>query len=503
MALSDEKPNHRIKPLKHHEKTSELEIWSVVNLKTGKCFSRRDFLKAGGNLIAILGMGNVLSSYLVGCDDHHSKNPSNLVIMLKYNPSHAGSISAIAINSTHDRLLSSSWVTSGMTTDDKIWDLATGNLLLNLGYNTGSVLSKWSPDGKHIARAHATLVVCDANNGNIVCTIDDGSVDGPRAMNKYSSLIWNPSSDNRTFAILYKPPTTLDNTLKIYRLSDDFSRFSELSSLAADGISWNPDGNLLAVLQKKSNSSSILLWGMLTGTVTKTLTQFSNVTGFSWTPDGKKLVILTTQDVSKYDLESESVTKEVNFPHTGWVWSPDGSRIASISESGVQIYCINTGSSISIEQSNVKTIAWSHDGARIVVGIGGRISTETDVNFSCDPFARVYSADGTLIFAIGDGIPFELTSVAWIPGKIITAAGPNVFIWDDSSGEYLALLQDRLLENVIKGTECTGINEWLTCSCNSVCSCDTVCDFYVEGCPSHVWTGPCGANPNTCPCQST
>lgn len=115
--------------------------------------------------------------------------------------------------------------------------------------------------------------------------------------------------------------------------------FEDLNILTP-GISWNPDGTLIAVSAKSGGEDAIYIIEEESGDYQKILPGFKSIASVNWSNDGKKLAFIGLKhgasDIYTYELQSkklEQITNDV-FAEEYPIWSPDSRSIYFISDRG-------------------------------------------------------------------------------------------------------------------------------------------------------------------------
>jgi WD40 repeat protein len=225
---------------------------------------------------------------------------------------HPGAVYTVAWSPDGTRLVS-----GGADSTARVWDAATGKVLLTLPGHANTVKAvAWSPDGRRIATGgenDPTARVWDAASGKLFRELG-GHTGG------VSTAAWSP--DGRYLAC-----GCWDGTVRIW---DADGGRALLTYHGHNGrvwqIAWSPDGRRMA-----SAGDAIHVWDPFTGKVLRR--QDTGAMALAWSPDGKRLAVGTTRyAVLVFDAgNGELIINMVG--HTGGIstvaWEPDGRRLVS------------------------------------------------------------------------------------------------------------------------------------------------------------------------------
>jgi WD40 repeat protein len=280
---------------------------------------------------------------------------------------HKGGAVHVTFSPAGDRVASSG--DDGMV---KVWDAASGRLLLTLRAHRQGAASDYSPDGRRLATCGAdddnAVRVWDAETGREVLTLRGHA-------NAVVRVAF--SRDGR-----YLASAGLDQTVRIW----DAATGRTMHTLRGHNavvlrLAFRPDGRQLASAGKDEN---IRLWDPATGQEVGVLAgQFPPM---AFAPDGRRLASAGTDRVVKLrdvatGRETVSLLTQKGDP-TGVAYSvafsPDGKRVAA---SGVRL---NSGEAGSLTVWNAAT--------------GQELLTVRD---RIDEFSVAFSPDGTRIAAAG------------------------------------------------------------------------------------------------------
>jgi WD40 repeat protein/DNA-binding SARP family transcriptional activator len=368
----------------------------------------------------------------------------------------------------------------------KIWDVASGNLLLELPSDSGEIGwgIAYSPDGNRIATIWSSqLDVWDAKSGqrdfSFTGVLSGGTVnrasfspDSQRvAVARLDGLprVWDLDSGTQVFAlsgheqlcdaIAFSPDgsqlATGDQggTLKIW----DAISGQELLSLGSGGLihnlAYSPDGSLLAAANE---DGTLTIWDPTTGRVALSLPRMSGLYSVAFMPDGKRLVTAHQDGTTKM---WDAVSGQLLLTLAGHVStvvdvasSPDGRQIATAGFDGtIRQWDPSPGREVltlAAHTDQAYGVRYSPDGSHLAtVGMDG--------------YARIWEArTGQLALELAPGSP--LTSLAYSPdGKLLAAGGVDgmVYAWDIGTGQLI--LQVSGHQGMVPGVAFNPDGTWL------------------------------------------
>jgi WD40 repeat protein len=322
--------------------------------------------------------------------------------------------------------------TSGRDNVPKIWDATSGQELGKLVGSPEAISDiVWSPDGKRIATASDDGVarIWDAETGRVLDALPDPAT---AHQDTVSGIAWSPDSK--------KLATGGSNgTLEVWDAAKGEKLFSASGhDKPIRSVAWSRDGRRLATA---SDDKTGRTWDADTGRVLQVLRGHKDsVRGIAWSPDSRYLV--TTSD---------DETAKVWDPDKGWElatllghkdalrdvsWSPDGSKIATVSfDKTAKIWRAPPGRELVALVGHgdaIWSIAWSPDKSKLATA-------------SADGTARVWDAGtGKALLTLPSSRPGSIVfSVAWSPdGSKLASADDNgaTSIWDTTNGNRLQTL---------------------------------------------------------------
>jgi Tol biopolymer transport system component len=151
-------------------------------------------------------------------------------------------------------------------------------------------------------------------------------------------------------------PESKRNLVSSFRTQD----FEDLNILTP-GISWNPEGNKIAISAKAGGEDAVFIVDEESGDYEKILFGYKAITSVAWSPDGKKLAFIATEDeqsdIYTYTISTEEVAKITNdiFSDEMPIWSSDSKSIYFISDRGNRLSVNISANDISIWDHQIET----------------------------------------------------------------------------------------------------------------------------------------------------
>ncbi|MGB5843704.1 MAG: PQQ-binding-like beta-propeller repeat protein, partial [Anaerolineales bacterium] len=264
----------------------------------------------------------------------------------------------------------------------KVYEAATGQLLLNLSYpQTYCWRALWSPDGSHILTQDGveSATVWDAESGQVL------------------------------------------------------SRFKDIVNVRR--VEWSPSGDLVAVA---GADGFIHIWDVVSGQeVQKLAGTFGWASWFRFSPDGKRILAIGDDNkINSFDLTEASLNIPISTCNviTNPAWSPDGQQVAFGSncppDYPVKIWDANSGKLL-LELIGNKIIpdwvSWSPSGDRILTTYA-------------DGSVKIWDAFSDGLLQTFTGHEINISSAAWSPDESQIATGDingNLIVWDPSNSEEI------------------------------------------------------------------
>jgi WD40 repeat protein/DNA-binding SARP family transcriptional activator len=338
-------------------------------------------------------------------------------------PAHDSAVTGVAFSPDGTRI-----ATSSADKTAKVWDAATGKLLLTLKTDVDVWDVTFSPDGKRLATSGFTdVIIWDASTGQKLFTLVGQSPGGATGFDIGVGRI-RFSPDGTRLAVANQ-----DGVPKVWDLSTRSEVFAPTGhKQICKAIAYSPDGKLLAT---GCDDGIVKLWDAQTGKELFTLTGHTNmIRGFAFSPDGQRLASVGEDAKLKiWDVATGKELLKLNNPSAGGfrsaVFMPDGKSLVAAGYDGT-------------------AKMWDAASGRQLLILAGHNSTVLDVALSPDGkrLASV-SADTTLrIWDPGPGRELltlivhtaGVNGVSYSPDgtQLVTAAEDGaVKIWDPASGQ--------------------------------------------------------------------
>lgn len=325
-------------------------------------------------------------------------------------------------------------VTASNDNTAKIWDVATGSLLVDIkGHSAALTAVMFSPDGKKIVTASkdSTAKIWDAVTGKLLADLKGHS--GAVQMARFSP-------DGKTVAT-----ASIDKTAKLWSSS---SGKLLLDIKGHTRVVWwlgfSPDGKKLLTA---SYDYTAKLWDLASGKLLLDLkSDFNNTRSAQFSADGKKIITANDSTVNIWNLTAGTLqhsftSRSVNI--NAAQFSADGKKILVLSQdSSAEIRDAVTGAGIIIlkDSMHVKYAAFSADGKRVV-------SFSWPASNDASNTVKVWDALTGRLLHVLKGHSDYVNAVQFSADgkKIISAANDNTAkIWDANTGELLTGLEGHV-----------------------------------------------------------
>ena len=346
-------------------------------------------------------------------------------------PGHEPDVNLVAFSDDGSKL-----ATTGDDGSARVWDPATGEELWSFqGPDPeGEVWgASFSPDGSLLAATwpgEGMVRIFDLASGRIVREI------GPLEVSLTTAF--SPDGDRLGIAT-WGPGLVVDvgSGEEVFAL--------EGQEFGVRDIDWSPDGRWIAT---SSSDSTVRVWDADNGDPRSTLFGHAGeIVAADWSPDSTRLVTGSNDGTAKvWEIGDEGTRELLSLPaqDTGgglWVaFSPDGNRIMTGDQqiNAVKIWDVSrTGdaewANLPADPHGLGGVAFTPDG-RVVASNGDGSVTVWD--------AETGDASSTIGRSAGDRSAVAVLAIEVSPnGSLIAAAGPEAHVWDAQTGEDVFTLR--------------------------------------------------------------
>ena len=325
---------------------------------------------------------------------------------------HQNLVFQVAFSPDAARILTASWDKTA-----KLWDVASGKLVVSFAHQGFVWHAEFSPDGARILTASAdnTAKLWDAASGKLIASFAHEGAVYDAAFSPDGARILTASADK---------------TAKLW----DATSGKLITSFAHQGIIWDaafgPDG---ARILTASADNTAKLWDAASGELIASFDHQDDVGRAAFSPDGARILTASADKTAKlWDAASGKLI--ASFDHQDWVseaaFSPDGARILTASwDKTAKLWDAASGKLILsfAHEDGVWHAAFSPDGARILTA-------------SADKTAKLWdAASGQLIASFAHQQGVRWTAFSPNSARILTASyDKTAKLWDAALGRPVA-----------------------------------------------------------------
>jgi len=392
--------------------------------------------------------------------------------------------------------------TSSLDNTARIWDAASGKVLVQLKHGARVVALTFSPDGKRLATAsyddkarvwnvsssQEPVALPLGGRGYDVVFSPDGKWLATAGQDGYAR-VWDADSGQE---LQHRAHTDAVNRVAfspdgkwLATASQDGSACvleaasgKELACFRHDGpvrsVTFKPDGKALAT---SSDDNSARVWDLATGKPLVRLAHEGDVMVVAYSPDGKTLATASADKTARlWDATSGNPLArfELGGQVSDVVFSPDGRVLATASwDDTVRLWDVASGSQLSrlVLEAPVWTVTFSPDGRAFAASSDYNVAHEWSMSVGGQPGllphaaqvrALAFSPDGQILATAGDEKAAHLWeaatgrelarfdhggaigAVAFSPdGKLVVTAGDDstAQLWDVASRRSLVRLE--------------------------------------------------------------
>ena len=374
---------------------------------------------------------------------------------------HRGAISSVDFDPAGARV-----VTASVDRTARVWDAATGKLLVSLARTDGVRAARFSPDGARIVTTGADrgARIWDANSGELIASLDGTELPHPLPIpDKVSSAAFSKDGTRVVTA-------SMDGTARIWR-ADDGKLVAQLDGhlgpVATAVVS--DDGRRVATA---SLDHTAKVWDAGTGVLLASLdghTEFVYQARFS--PDGTRVATASADRTAKlWDAKTGALLVSLDGHAAELLavaFSPDGARVVTAgADHAVKLWDTRTGvllATLGGGTADLLDVAFTPDGTSILTASRDGSIWVCDVHLEARPpdeIKRIVSARDPWRFSSGGVVPVppESSRGSWVGDDVDetpdqgSAAAGAVTPSDDYTAMVVALLRQQV--DLFKETDC-------------------------------------------------
>jgi WD40 repeat protein/DNA-binding SARP family transcriptional activator len=378
---------------------------------------------------------------------------------------HDGDVNDVAFSPDGSRLAS-----TGEDSKLKVWDTSTWRRVSSLSGEFGAWGPSFSADGSLVAAAwdDGQVRILDLSTDRVVSTVQLDPIN-PSLWNPIDTAL-SPDGEHVAVASAWNPVGESAGAVFDVRTGEEAFTLAGTNSCCPSprsrGVSWSPDGRLVAA----SSEGTAGVWDAETGTLRHTLLGHSGlVLSVAWSPDSKRLVTGSSDGTAKvWEISREGVqerwslsAQETRSGVVGVAFSPDGTRVMAGDAGITSVKVWDLGPIGNAEWANLPAAGrpaaeFMPDGRRVVTTSSqgahfesGRALTIWDLQTGRD-LRTIGPATDFLRFLAFDVRP-DGESIA-LGGRSIKGylgGASAVRAWDASTGEEIYRIGHRLDVNEV------------------------------------------------------